>query len=248
MDKITSKTNHRIKAFKKLTQKKYRTNQYLIEGFHLLDEAIKSSAQLVVVITIESQLDKVKALISNQIELLVVTDDILNDLTDAKTPQGVIAVVQKEKAIVEAFSGHWLVLDDVQDPGNVGTMIRTADAAGLNGVILSKNSADLYNPKVLRSMQGSHFHLPIIEADLPPLLQKIKGQLPIYASTLSKHSVDYRTIDTGSDWLLVMGNEGAGISKATQLFADQLVHIPMAGRAESLNVASATGILLFRWI
>jgi TrmH family RNA methyltransferase len=248
LDKISSKTNQRIKALKKLAHKKYRQEEYLIEGFHLVDEALKSDAELVLVVTTENQLTKVAAILSQQVELLLVTDEILNDLTDAKTPQGIIAVVRKKQPSEQNFSGHWLVLDNVQDPGNVGTMIRTADAAGVDGVIISKNSADLYSPKVLRSMQGSHFHLPIMEADLLPLLQKLKGHVPIYASTLSANSVDYRTIPNCADWFLVMGNEGAGISKDVQKMADQFVHIPMVGQAESLNVAIATGVLLFRWL
>ena len=146
----------------------------------------------------------------------------------------------------DKLSGKYLFLEDVQDPGNLGTIIRTADAAGFDGVFISKHSADLYNLKTLRSMQGSHFHLPIYRlttADLIDLAKK--SDLPILASTLSNNSVDYQTLKGTPNFVLVMGNEGQGISSMITSAADQLVHIPMKGQAESLNVAVAAGILIF---
>ena len=136
-----------------------------------------------------------------------------------------------------------------QDPGNVGTMIRTADAAGYDGVFISDKSADIYNMKVLRSMQGSHFHLPIFRVQLKELLALLKtNHIPILASTLSKDSIDYRQVKIPASFALVMGNEGQGISDFMADQADQLVHISMPGQAESLNVAVAAGILLFSFI
>ncbi len=191
MDIIRSKTNNLVKQVKKLQQKKYRTSSYLIEGWHLLEEAMEAGAKI----------------------------------------------------------EHIFVVEDVQDPGNVGTMIRTADAAGLDGVFLSDKSADIYNMKVLRSMQGSHFHLPVYRMPISSILTALKSnQIQILATTLSSQSVDYKEITSNPSFALVMGNEGQGISDLMADEADQLVHITMPGKAESLNVAIAAGILLFSFI
>ncbi|HEM4919010.1 TPA: RNA methyltransferase, partial [Streptococcus suis] len=149
----------------------------------------------------------------------------------------------------DVLTGKFLVLEDVQDPGNVGTMIRTADAAGFDGVFLSDKSADIYNMKVLRSMQGSHFHLPVYRMPMTAIFSALKSnQIQILATTLSSQSVDYKEVTPNSSFALVMGNEGQGISTFVADEADQLVHITMPGQAESLNVAIAAGILLFSFI
>ena len=161
-------------------------------------------------------------------------------MADTQTPQGIVAVIQKEEVGPPDFSqGKFLFLEDVQDPGNVGTMIRTADAAGLTGVIVSDKSADIYSLKTLRSMQGSHFHLPIYRMPVATFIEEAKkSNLPILATTLSRDSKDYRELSPLENFALVMGNEGQGISPIMAESANQLVHIGMKGRAESLNVAS----------
>jgi len=168
-------------------------------------------------------------------------------LADTQTPQGIVAVIQKEEIGLPDFrQGKFLFLEEVQDPGNVGTMIRTADAAGFTGVIVSDKSADIYSLKTLRSMQGSHFHLPIYRMPSQTLLEEAKeAGIPVLATTLSKDSKDYRDLPYLDQFVLVMGNEGQGISSVMAESADQLVHIGMKGRAESLNVAIAAGILMF---
>lgn len=180
-------------------------------------------------------------------QVTVVTPEILELLADSKTPQGIVAEIALEPAQVpQQLQGRYLYLEDVQDPGNVGTMIRTADAAGFDGVILSKASADIYSLKVLRSMQGSHFHLPIWKMDRAELFERAsKSNTPVLATTLSKSSIDYRQLPQMDQFILVMGNEGQGISSEMAAQADQLVHITMPGLAESLNVAVAAGILMF---
>ncbi|EKA11894.1 rRNA/tRNA methylase, partial [Streptococcus sp. GMD2S] len=174
-----------------------------------------------------------------------VSEEILLDLADTQTPQGIVAVIQKEEVgLPDLHQGKYLFLEDVQDPGNVGTMIRTADAAGFTGVIVSDKSADIYSLKTLRSMQGSHFHLPIYRMPLVSFVEEAKkSNLPILATTLSRESKDYRELSSLENFVLVMGNEGQGISSVMAESADQLVHIGMKGRAESLNVAVAAGIL-----
>ena len=243
MNIITSKSNNGIKNAKKLHQKKNRTDSYLIEGWHLFEEAVNYQAPIRQIFVLEAFLDRVEGMD----QVTVVTPEILELLADSKTPQGIVAEIALEPAQVpQQLQGRYLYLEDVQDPGNVGTMIRTADAAGFDGVILSKASADIYSLKVLRSMQGSHFHLPIWKMDRAELFERAsKSNTPVLATTLSKSSIDYRQLPQMEQFILVMGNEGQGISSEMAAQADQLVHIMMPGLAESLNVAVAAGILMF---
>ncbi|HEL1760418.1 TPA: RNA methyltransferase [Streptococcus suis] len=246
MENIRSKANHLVKQVKKLQQKKYRTSSYLIEGWHLLEEAMEAGANIEHIFVVEEYFEKVAGLAN----VTVVSPEIMQDLADSKTPQGVVAQLSlPNQTLPDVLTGKFLVLEDVQDPGNVGTMIRTADAAGFDGVFLSDKSADIYNMKVLRSMQGSHFHLPIYRLPIGDIFSTLKHhQVEILATTLSSQSVDYRQVSPGASFALVMGNEGQGISDFVAEEADQLVHITMPGQAESLNVAIAAGILIFSFI
>ena len=240
---ITSKANSVVKNAKKLHQKKYRKSAYLIEGWHLFEEAVQAGVTIEKVFALESYRDQLVAFP----QTIWVSEEILLDLADTQTPQGIVAVIQKEEVgLPDLHQGKFLFLEDVQDPGNVGTMIRTADAAGFTGVIVSDKSADIYSLKTLRSMQGSHFHLPIYRLPLATFVEEAKkSNLPILATTLSRESKDYRELSSLENFVLVMGNEGQGISSVMAESADQLVHIGMKGRAESLNVAVAAGILMF---
>ena len=240
---ITSKANSVVKNAKKLHQKKYRKSAYLIEGWHLFEEAVQAGVTIEKVFALESYRDQLAAFP----QTIWVSEEILLDLADTQTPQGIVAVIQKEEVgLPDLHQGKFLFLEDVQDPGNVGTMIRTADAAGFTGVIVSDKSADIYSLKTLRSMQGSHFHLPIYRMPLATFVEEAKkSNLPILATTLSRESKDYRELSSLENFVLVMGNEGQGISSVMAESADQLVHIGMKGQAESLNVAVAAGILMF---
>ncbi|EFW88737.1 TrmH family RNA methyltransferase [Streptococcus equinus] len=243
---ITSKSNNLIKKTKKLLKKKYREQSYLIEGWHLFEEAEKANAEFLNIFVLEDFADRVEHM-SN---VTFVTPEVLKELTDSKTPQGIIAeVAMPILPLANLKAGRYLVLEDVQDPGNVGTMIRTADAAGLDGVLISDKSADIYNQKTLRSMQGSHFHLPVWRTNVYEACETLQNLgVPIIATTLSKDSVDYKTVKHDGNFALVMGNEGNGISNKMTNQADVLAHIIMPGQAESLNVAVATGIVLFSLI
>lgn len=224
-------------------KKKYRKSAYLIEGWHLFEEAVQAGVTIEKIFALESYRDQLAAFS----QTIWVSEEILLDLADSQTPQGIVAIVQKEEVdLPDLHQGKFLFLEDVQDPGNVGTMIRTADAAGFTGVIVSDKSADIYSLKTLRSMQGSHFHLPIYRMPLATFVEEAKkSNLPILATTLSRESKDYRELSSLENFVLVMGNEGQGISSVMAESADQLVHIGMKGRAESLNVAVAAGILMF---
>ncbi|MBM6547676.1 TrmH family RNA methyltransferase [Streptococcus dysgalactiae] len=243
---ITSKANQLIKQTKKLLQKKHRQHSYLIEGWHLFEEAQQSGQGFRHIFVLEELAERV----ADQEKVVLVSADVLKELTDSPSPQGIIAEVDMPQlAFPTDYQGKYLILEDVQDPGNLGTIIRTADAAGFDGVFLSEKSADVYNSKTLRSMQGSHFHLPIWRTDIYKICREMQEHnTPVLATTLSKVSVDYKTVPHQESFALVMGNEGQGISAEMTTFADQLVHITMPGQAESLNVAVAAGILIFSFI
>ncbi|MGP6452175.1 TrmH family RNA methyltransferase [Streptococcus dysgalactiae subsp. equisimilis] len=243
---ITSKANQLIKQTKKLLQKKHRQHSYLIEGWHLFEEAQQSGQGFRHIFVLEELAERV----ADQEKVVLVSADVLKELTDSPSPQGIIAEVDMPQLVFPTdYQGKYLILEDVQDPGNLGTIIRTADAAGFDGVFLSEKSADVYNSKTLRSMQGSHFHLPIWRTDIYKICREMQEHnTPVLATTLSKVSVDYKTVPHQESFALVMGNEGQGISAEMTTLADQLVHITMPGQAESLNVAVAAGILIFSFI
>lgn len=246
MKEITSKSNPLIKETKKLLQKKYRKTSYLIEGWHLFEEAI-SYGEKVLKIFVTPEFSERVAQFDN---VYGVPFEVLKELTDSKTPQGIIAELAYPDLSEDILSsGKFLILEDIQDPGNLGTMIRTADAAGFSAVFISDKSADIYNQKTLRSMQGSHFHLPIYRNDMVSILDTLKkNKTTLMATTLSKNSQDYKSLERPENFALIMGNEGQGISKLVAESSDILVHITMPGQAESLNVAVAAGVLMFRFI
>lgn len=251
MEKIVSMKNQKVKQWKKLQTTKGRkeAKAYLIEGIHLLREAIKANAIIEEVVMTENFLRQTDLQIAAE-DIVIVSPEILASLAQTETPQGVVAIVQiPEDAPILDYTGKYILLDQVQDPGNVGTIIRTADAAGYSGVILGEGSVDLYNDKVLRSMQGSHFHLPVHRAALQELIPEMKSKgIPVYGTELNEAAVDYRTIPPTDTVALVMGNEGNGVSEKILALTDQNLYIPIFGEAESLNVAVAAGILLYHFV
>ncbi|MTD38782.1 RNA methyltransferase [Erwinia sp. CPCC 100877] len=251
MKEILSTKNTLIKELKKLNRKKYReeSQRYIVEGFHLIEEAVKADADIEwLLVSQRGRREWAKWLAQQRPELLIaVSDEVLATLSELPTPQGMLAVV-KMPAVTERqeFSGSWLLLDNVQDPGNVGTMIRTADAAGMTGVILGTGSADIYNTKVLRAMQGSNYHLPILQVPLEKAIEAFKqAGTPVYGTELNKDAVTYQKVAPIKNYALIMGNEGQGIHKDLLQLTDQNLYIPIKGQAESLNVAIAAGILMY---
>lgn len=252
MKEIRSTKNTLIKELKKLHRKKTRDEEgrYLIEGFHLVEEAIKNQAQIQLVLMDERGQREWGSWIEGQNlpETYLVTTEVLGVLSDLPTPQGIIAVVAKEATSVTDLTGSWILLDQVQDPGNVGTIIRTADAAGYSGVILGEGSADIYSTKVLRSMQGSNYHLPIIQGDLLAIIPQLQAAgSKVYGTELNKDAVDYRSLKDQGDIALLLGNEGQGVSAELLALTDKNLYIPIIGQAESLNVAIAAGILMYHF-
>ncbi|MGM0124961.1 TrmH family RNA methyltransferase [Enterococcus sp. AZ194] len=249
MDEILSVKNTRIKEVKKLHKKKYREeNQaYLLEGFHLIEEALKNNKELQHIYLTPKGREQWGAWLESQTSAItLVSEEVMKSLSDLPTPQGILAVVAMENLAIDNWAGSWLLLDNVQDPGNVGTMVRTADAAGLTGIILGEGTADIYSTKALRSMQGSNFHLPIVSLTLSEVISQLNTQeIPVYGTELNEFAVSYKEIKPSQNFALIMGNEGQGVDKNLLEQTDKNLYIPIKGQAESLNVGIAAGILMY---
>ncbi|MGV3195061.1 TrmH family RNA methyltransferase [Staphylococcus rostri] len=244
MEEITSIQNVKVKNYNKLKKKKERDKQHraIIEGFHLIEEAVDSGIVVEQLFMIEPSRVPEKLQTAAQ-ECFVINQKVAEALSGTVTPQGVFAVIQKA-TVTSENAQQVLILDRIQDPGNLGTLMRTADAAGLDLVVLAKGTADVYQEKVLRASQGSVFHIPTIEVDnVVEYVQNFAG--PVYGTAL-ENAVSYHDAPSKQEtFALVLGNEGQGMSDELLNATTQNVTIPIYGRAESLNVAIAAGILMF---
>ncbi len=253
MQERTSVNNPQIKAIGKLQQKKYReeSGYYLIEGFHLVEEALKASVKYREILATEASLSRLAqlGLAYDESKLIKISQSVASHLSSTKNSQDIFMTVKINQPEHFAFSyGKWVLLDDLADPGNVGTIIRTADAAGFDGVILSNKTVDLYNPKVQRSMQGSQFHLNLIKADLPDAIASLKAaDIPVYASLLDLAAKQLGDFAPVAQVALIIGNEAHGVSPEIAALADEKLYIPIKGRAESLNAAVAAGIMIYHF-
>lgn len=247
MKHIHSAKNPQVKAWKKLLTKKERdkTGMFLVEGFHLVEEALKVNGTIIDLIVNETT-ELPPQWNYGSTPVTIVTEEVIKTLSDTETPQGVIAVCRQERtSLDDANAKTFLLIDAAQDPGNLGTMIRTADAAGIDAVIVGKGSVDVHNPKVLRSAQGSHFHMPIITDDLQNWIQTLSQKgIPVYGTSLENGQV-YTEVAPTLGFALIVGNEGNGVAKELLEQTTKNLYIPIYGKSESLNVAVATGILLY---
>lgn len=246
MDEIQSAKNPRVKEWKKLLTKKGRdqTGQYMVEGIHLIEEAIK--ADEVVEIMVQNDFSAMDAEQLKQYPVTLISADVSRAISATETPQGIFAVCKKRAALVDlSVHKRLLLLDGVQDPGNIGTMVRTADAAGIDAVIFGEGTGDLYNPKVIRSAQGSHFHLNVETGNLSEWIEKLKAaDIPVYGTAIENADA-YMDVPSTEAFALIVGNEGAGVDPAILHQTDHNLFIPLYGQSESLNVAVAAGILLY---
>ncbi|MEK4565854.1 RNA methyltransferase [Alkalihalobacillus sp. FSL R5-0424] len=247
MKQIDSSKNEQIKQWKKLHKKRGRekANQFLIEGFHLVEESLRAGIEMVAVLVTNEEVIPTSWNVDDR-TIILTNDSVLKELSETDSPQGIIAVctipVQQE---LSAEPGRYLLIDRVQDPGNIGTLIRTADAVGVDGVIVEKGSVDLYNSKVLRSSQGSIFHIPVIKGELADWIDAFKQTgVPVFGTSLQDASV-YTEVQPTESFALILGNEGEGVQPDLLNKTDQNLYIPIHGKAESLNVAIAAGILLY---
>jgi len=249
MRRIESMQNTQVKHWKKLVtvrKERDKSGEFLVEGFHLVEEALKNQ-DTVLALVVREGMNIPQTWNVDNIEIIEITMDIAKEIAETEHSQGIYAHCSQPK-ITSDQQQSWkrlLFVDAVQDPGNVGTMIRTADAAGLDAVILGKGSADAFNPKTVRSGQGSHFHIPVVRGELSEWVQTCKEQnIPVFGTSLDE-SVVYNHIEPQEQFALIMGNEGSGLSPELLVQTDVNLKIPLLGQAESLNVAVATGILLY---
>lgn len=253
---IESANNKKIKQIRKLHKKKYRKKlgKFLIEGIRFIDLALDQNADITGIFYSEnfkassSEEKLLEKAIKKKVDIYEVKDDIFKNLAFTDSPQGIIAIVNKNiKSINYADENSTvLIVDRVQDPGNLGTILRTADAAGFSGVILSKGTVDLYNDKVLRSTMGSIFNLSIeTDCDLPQKMNNLQTSgYTVYATDLST-TVYYDEIEYSSKSAIIIGNEANGISDDLLHQSNYKTKIPILGSAESLNAAIAAGIIMY---
>lgn len=246
---ISSSENRIYKGCVRLIRRKYRDREgrYLIEGRNVVEEAFASKAEVEAVILRED----VAAERAYEGRVCTMSRKLFDRIRQTETSQGVIAIVRKNRDAGETFQkaipdgGNLLVLDKVQDPGNIGTMIRTAEGAGYAGVLCVKGTGDPYSPKTVRAAAGSLFRMRIStgvdEEDLADFLRAMGKRMVVTAM----EGQDYREAPLRSDVALIIGNEGNGVSPQVMEQADLRVRIPMAGELESLNASVAAGILMY---
>jgi len=257
MTEITSPHNHIVKEVRSLKTSKGRQEKglFFIEGTRIFEEALKSEEKIKYAVVSDSfvkspSFDKTIGDYVKTLKIYVVPDRLFRDMADTDTPQGIMAVLPVKKRGINEITdktGLYVFLDEIRDPGNMGTIIRTADAAGFSGVIVTKGCADVYNPKVIRSTMGSVFHLPVYFCTGEPseAFSHLKNLgIRILASSLEGGASIFETDMTGGT-AIVIGNEAFGISLSSRAAADGLVFIPMEGNAESLNASVAAGIMMF---
>lgn len=234
----TSVDNPKVKDLKKLQTKKYRDkkNLFLVEGRHLVLEAYKQG--LLQELWLEEN-----ELLPLDIMTNYMSNNVMNYVSELTTPTPVIGVCSKKEG---HLSGNRIVvLDEIQDPGNLGTIIRSCVAFHVDTLVLSKNCVDIYNAKTIRATQGLLFHLNIIVEDIDKIVPSLKEQgYKIYGTKVT-HGKSLKTIAKNEKFVIIMGNEGNGISIISEELCDEFIYIDMDSRCESLNVGVATSIILY---
>ncbi len=249
MKRIESLQNSLVKHWKKLsTTRKERDkfSEFLVEGFHLTEEALKKK-QLVKGLIVREGTDIPDNWEIDGVTLYVVTAQIAKELAETEHTQGIFAHCAQPQ-FEDSEQQQWktlLLVDAVQDPGNIGTMIRTAAGAGIDAVVLGKGSADAFNPKTVRSAQGAHFQVPVVKGDLFDWVEQLKNRsVPVFGTALYK-AVPMYEASRQEQFALLVGNEGSGVEPQLLEQTTQNLMVPLYGPAESLNVAVAAGILLY---
>lgn len=274
MEIITSTKNEKIKNISALLKsKKARDEQgvFVIEGVRILNDTIKTASEYIEGIyaseafqnnksNILSEYTLISDFLSNNTNTFIIKDSVFESISGTVTTQGIMAIVRKPtQTLADLLSNnissnktksqniHLLVLENIQDPGNLGTMLRTAEAAGMTGIIMSGDCTDIFSPKVVRASMGSIFRMPFVYCeDFIKALNKINEKgITIYAAYLHG-GVPYKEIEFDSNYAILIGNEGNGLTDSAVNVANKRVFIPMSGEIESLNAAVAAAILMYK--
>ncbi len=249
---ITSASNDRVKAIKKLMKspgERREKQQYAVEGIRMFREIPAQMLDGIFVAQgcVERYAEELERY--PDIEPVIVADSVFRSMSDTGSPQGIMALVRMEMYTLEAMCAvpnpFLLIVDRLQDPGNMGTIIRTAEGAGVTGIVVSSDSVDLYNPKVVRSTMGSVFRVPVyVSGQLPEDVDFLKRRgITIYGAHLDGDNLYEAGLTEACGFLI--GNEGNGLSDAVAAAADKLIKIPMMGRVESLNAAVSTAVIAY---
>lgn len=254
---ITSSSNPTIKEIKSLYRKKERWLQrsFIVEGIKIVEECIDKDHPLSCIVYCDQLFnirggDLLWEKIKDYDKLIKISNKLYKEISQLESPQGILAVAKfKLNSIDEIFdktNPFILMLDQVQDPGNMGTIIRTADAFSVDGIVIAEGSVDVYNPKVVRSTMGSIFRVPLYFLDnLEGIIREFKKRnIKIYSTSLKGREF-IQNINLREASAIIIGNESRGVSKPLEIMAGQLVKIPMSGEAESLNVAIASSIIMY---
>lgn len=248
MLQITSTSNQVYKHIKSLQDKKYRKKygEYTVEGIKSVRDALASDARVKKIVVSDS----FEGNYPDNIEVVQISEPLFDKLCDTQTPQGIMAVIEMEDFtdFIPDKDKAYIYCDGVNDPGNLGTIIRTADAAGFGGVLLSKGAVDLYSPKTVRASMGSFFNMQVVTGLDTQNLRQYKAQgFELYGGALGENTIDYRSADMKKPTIIVVGNEANGICEEVQQLC-QCVKIPILGKAESLNVSIAAAILMYELV
>jgi len=249
---ITSNSNAQVKRLLQLQKKSKARNEeqvFLVEGLRMFLEVPAERVQKVYISeTLHNK--KKQDLDLEKFSVEILSDSVFGYVSDTKTPQGILCIVEQQKYDIEELlnikNPHFMVLDNLQDPGNLGTIVRTAEGAGVDAVFLSKESVDIYNPKTIRSTMGSIYRIPVVYVeDLLELLNTFRQKgIKSYAAHLEgKKSYDQEDYRDGT--AILIGNEGNGLRDEIADSADIWIRIPMQGKVESLNAAIAASVLMF---
>ncbi len=243
---ISSKDNETIKEIRKLKEKKYRKNKFIVEGIKMVEEAINEKQNIELIVIKEGTDINIDL---SDYKVIDVTEKVFKDLTDVVAPQGILAVINKnEKKDIDEKTDYIVALDGIQDPGNMGTILRTLDSAGINQVIVSKDTVDCFSPKVIRSTMGAIYRINVIEVNnLVETLEDLKNNgFEVVVTSLKTDNSIYDVNYLKK--IVVIGNEANGVSKEIMDISDKKVKIPMLGKTESLNASVATGIMVYEYV
>lgn len=247
---ITSSGNQKIKQVRALLgRNRSRKSEaaFVAEGVRLIEEAINVHWPMDYILFDETLSDRGRTIIeeipkTNLCEVIEISPNLMAEISDTESPQGILAVMKLHPLPLPEHRTFLILADQIRDPGNMGTLLRTAEAAGADGVLLTPGTVDAFSPKVVRSGMGAHFHLPIHAMAWEEINQSVKG-LPVFLAAADAATPLWEADFTGPCILLV-GGEAFGATPMGEALATQRVSIPMAGRAESLNAAVAAGILI----